>query len=200
MFPAEMRAAAGLAALGTLMPAGWTPSKNGAFEAVELGTDTVTIRHRRTGRLWRYPVTVRGRAASDLEVEIRAESRGTAQLTLVDLPEPDRETLRQMAQASLLPAVLDQAARDAVAAGVLPYAEALEHAMLRHLDGEAEAADLDALAAALDLLALDRRPVPFNVQTSFYRLYTAGSAAGRARLAPLLRRFGFSDTLAGTGD
>jgi hypothetical protein len=38
--------------------------------------------------------------------------------------------------------------------------------------------------------------VPFDVQTSFYRLYRAAPPTDRARLRGLLGRFGFVDALA----
>jgi len=194
-FPPEVRVAAGVAALSTLL-AGQVPPSQGVFDVVEGSPPTVTIRHRRTGRTWRFGVSVQGRAATGLLIELTDEAGIVSRLTLADLPEPSRETLRRHAQASLLPAVLDREERDEVAAGVVPYGEALQRAMLRHLDGDAAAADVDGLTAALDLLAMDRRPVPFDVQTSFYRLYRAAPPTDRARLSGLLGRFGFVDALA----
>ena len=194
-FPPEIRVGAGVAALSTLLAA-QVPLSEGVFDVVESSLQMVTIRHRRTGRTWRFGVSVQGRAAAGLLIDLTDAAGVVSRLTLADLPEPSREALRRHAQASLLPAVLDQTERDEVAAGVVPYGEALERAMLRHLDGDAAAADVDGLTAALDLLAMDRRPVPFDVQTSFYRLYRAASPTDRARLNGLLGRFGFADALA----
>jgi hypothetical protein len=120
-------------------------------------------------------------------------------VSLTGLPEPARDALRRHSQANLLPAVLNLAEREAVAAGVDPYATALRRAMLRHLGDDAAHVNLPAIRAALDLLALDRRPVPFDVQTQFYAIYRSASGEALGRLRPLLPDFGFSEAVEVSG-
>jgi hypothetical protein len=131
-----------------------------------------------------------------LPIRITEEQTGvTRDLTVASVPEPARELLRRHVQARLIPDVLDRGEREGVAAGVLPYGDALRQAMLRHLGEDAAHTSAEALSAALDLLALDRRPVPFEVQTRFYRILAAADPASRARLAPMAARFGFAPGL-----
>jgi hypothetical protein len=194
--PAEVRAAGGVAILATHAPTE-VPLVVAGFEVLEARPERVRIRHGRTGREWRFRVTMGGTPSTDLDVRlVEGDGDGPERaLTLRDVPEPAREALRRHAQARLLPAVFDPGERDAVAAGVLPYAQALQHAMLRHLGEYPATVNHDAVRAALDLLALDRRPVPFDVQTKFYELCRQAMGRDRERLNRYLAEFGFSDPL-----
>ncbi|HSR14640.1 MAG TPA: DUF3536 domain-containing protein, partial [Gemmatimonadales bacterium] len=196
--PATARAAAGVAALARFAPT-LVPTSLGVFDVIRATTELVVVRHRRTGRTTTMQTQVVGDGVTELEVQVDDVDTPVAPVVvqLTQLPEPARDALRQHAQATLLPAVLSLAEREAVAAGVQAYADALRRAMLRHLGQDAAHVNLAALRAALSLLALDRRPVPFDVQTQFYRIYTGADPEAAARLAPLVEDFGFSAVLAG---
>jgi hypothetical protein len=189
------RTAAGVAALARHAPVA-VPLRLGTFEVRRASAQGVTIRHLLTGTEHRYRTTVGDRVTDHLPIQLVNEASGAiCDLTLADVPEPARELLRRHVQARLIPDVLDRGEREGVAAGVVAYGDALRVAMLRHLGEDAAHANLEALGAALDLLALDRRPVPFEVQTRLYRIYSEAGTGGRARLAPLLPAFGFSAAL-----
>lgn len=189
------RAAAGVAALARHAPVA-VPLRLGVFEIRRASADAVTLRHRRTGAEFRYRAAVGDRVSDTLPIRLTDEGSGAdSELTLTEVPEPARELLRRHVQARLIPDVLDRGEREGVAAGVVAYGDALRQAMLRHLGEDAAHANLAALNAALDLLALDRRPVPFEVQTRLYRIYAEAGTGARARLAPLLPAFGFSPAL-----
>jgi hypothetical protein len=190
--PAELRAAAGLAALVALFPRA-VPSAIGTCELIEATRGAVRVRHLRTGRESAWQAEVHRDSVVHLEVRI-APADGSAPPRVLgygDLPEPVRETIRAGSQARLLAAVLDDGERLRLAGGVTRLPEALEQAMLRHLGPEPGASDVVALVAAVDLLALMGAPVPFRVQTHYYRHYLRATPAERHRLEPLRERFGF---------
>ena len=60
------------------------------------------------------------------------------------------------------------------------------------MPAEAHGLDLDRLSRTLDVLALERLPVPFDAQTRFYRIMTQGPRETRRLLLPFATRFGFS--------
>ncbi len=192
--PAAIRAAAGVAALARFAPT-LVPTSLGVFDVVRATGEGVVVRHQRTGRLTTLRTEVVGDGVTELEVRVDdLETPGTPMVVhLTQLPEPARDALRRHTQARLLPAVLSLAEREAVAAGVQPYGDALRRAMLRHLGDDAAHVNLPAVRAALSLLALDRRPVPFDVQTQFYRIYTGAGPEAAAQLMPLLGDFGFAE-------
>ena len=194
--PAEIRAGASIAALARFAPT-YVPTMLGVFDVVRATAEAVVIRHQRTGRTFTMRTEVVGNGVTELEVRVDdLDTPGTPiVVSLTELPEPARDALRRHSQANLLPAVLNLAEREAVAAGVDPYATALRRAMLRHLGDDAAHVNLPAIRAALDLLALDRRPVPFDVQTQFYAIYRSASGDVLARLRPLLADFGFSEAV-----
>jgi hypothetical protein len=190
--PAAHRVAAGVAALAAAAD-GATPPAVGVWDVVEASDGLVTVRHRRTGETVHAAATVRLDGVARLRVGVRPSGGPESAVAFADLPEPVRATLRRLTQARLVASALNGPEREALAAGTRTFAEVLERAMLRHLGGSAETAEIEALRVALDLLALDSRPVPFDVQTRFHRLVSAATPAGRARLAPLAPLFGFSE-------
>lgn len=194
------RTAAGVAALARHAPVA-VPLRLGVFDVHHASAESVRIRHRRTGVESSFRTAVGERVTDHLQIRIADEATGvTHDLTLTDVPEPARELLRRHVQARLIPDVLDRGEREGVAAGVLAYGEALRNAMLRHLGEDAAHTDPAALGAALELLALDRRPVPFEVQNRFYRILMAAEPPARERLAPMLAPFGFAPSLLTTGE
>jgi hypothetical protein len=191
-FTGPVRVAAGLAAVAAVEP-DTLPAELGGFEAARVGADQVAVRHRRTGRVSEFASAVRLDGIARMTVELTGPDGMHATLGIADVPEPTREILRASAQRRLLETAFDAAERDALAKGTGGLAQVLERAMLRHLGEGAETAELDALWAALDLLALDARPVPFDVQTRFYHLCRVASEEGRTRLRPLAPWFGFAE-------
>lgn len=196
--PAEARAAAAIAALAALLPEERLDGL-GTLQVRAARRDAVTLRHRRTGRetSWRAEVH------RDSVVHLRAlvaPAEGDAPgvtLTFPDLPEAVREIIRRGSQPRLLATALGTRDCADIASGLLTFDQAIRQAMLRHLGPDAAHADIAALTAALDLLALEAHPVPFETQTVFYRHYLSAAEDQRLRLEPLRERFGFSDLAAG---
>ncbi|HEX9754762.1 MAG TPA: DUF3536 domain-containing protein [Gemmatimonadales bacterium] len=186
------RAAAGLAALAAVDPDGASPAALGTYDLVDDSSARVAVRHRRTRKTSEFSVAVHQDGVARLVVELTEPAGRTARLGVGELPEPARELLRERAQRRLLGAAFDEEERAVLARGTRTFAQVLEQAMCRHLGDRAESVDLEALRAALDLLALDARPVPFDVQTRFYRVYTQAPPQHRARLQDLASSFGFS--------
>jgi len=80
---------------------------------------------------------------------------------------------------------LERAARPAVGRELLRAVSALEH------DQSARA--LGAVTALVDRLEReDKSPIPFDVQTTFYRIRRAAPSQRKAQLAPLAWRLGFA--------
>ncbi len=189
--PPEHRVAAAATAIAAVA-GGVAPPALGVCD-VRLGEHgAVVVRHTRTGRETTFETRVAMDGTARLRAEVAEPWSPARELGFADLPEPARATLRRLTQARLVEQAFNQVERDALAAGTKSFAQVLERAMVRHLGGDAATADLEALAAALDLLALDSRPVPFDVQTRFHLLMHRADHDGRARLTPLAPRFGFT--------
>ena len=87
----------------------------------------------------------------------------------------------------LRPLVLDARETEQVANGRVEYRRAIADALVRRLPwdpAEAEELDLEGITRALDLLALEARPVPFEAQTRFARLLAQGPPELRNPDAP----------------
>ena len=192
--PGEARAAAGYAAVLALAPER-VRSVVGAYLVGPSAEGRLEVRHRRTGSCWRFAAQIRRPDPISFEVELRPEgSPGIRTLTLDEVPEHERDEARRAIRAELRSEVLDEEIQRQIDEGRLSYRRAVSLALIRQLPADPAAPgelDTDRLALTLDLLALDRQPVPFDAQTRCYRLLTEGPARHRAALAPLAERFGF---------
>jgi hypothetical protein len=186
-YSAEQRGAAGLGAAAALAPTA-VLTRLGIFTGVPSAPGVIHLRHGRTGRANEARVAVREANIRHLEVEVRVGGEDPVVLHLADLPEPAREAVRHAGQSALIARALNAGETDAVARGTTMFPEALETAMHRALAD----VDLAGLEAGLDLLALDNRPVPFDVQTHFVRAMAHAPPDTRDHLLALASRFGFA--------
>src|ERR1051326_3847120 len=171
--PGEARAAAGYAAVSELAPA-----------------------RLRAGREWRIEARVRRPTPIAVQVEIVVDGNDlTRTVHLAQLPEPEREEVRRALRAELRGAVLDQELEREVAEGKCGFRRAVASALVRQLPADPAApgeVDPERLARALDLLALEEMPIPFDAQTRFFRLLTNGRPRNRSALLALAERLGFT--------
>jgi hypothetical protein len=186
--PAAARIAAGHAAM-QIFPWGLLEQPASAWE-VEPDDDGLRLTDQRTGS----SVVTRGTVGRDdsgrLRFRIAVEGAGgEVPMGLGDLPETARAVVRAAITAALFPAELAASLQEL---GV-PGREALAARLLELLPGDMDLTSIDPalLHGALDLLDLDGGSVPFDAQSRFYEVMTAGSPAVRTMLAPFASRFGF---------
>jgi hypothetical protein len=182
-------AVAGGRALGAapevLLPPAW---------AIELEDHSLTARHRRTGGATTLGVAVHRPSAGHLSVVLTSpDGSMDREVGLRDLPDAAQEILLARIRADLVETWLTGAERRAVSEGA-PLATTVEHALEDAVAGLAAdgAAGMERVFGLLDLLELLGHPVPFDAQTTFYRV-RAGLPAERARsLEPVGHRLGFA--------
>jgi hypothetical protein len=193
--PAAPRVAAGYAAAREVAatPGDAVPR---AFQ-VEAGEtdDQLRVRHRATGVTEGVAVTVDRPRPGVLTVTARGVDRsGTWTLALPDLPERAAHLVLPALAGEVTDLWLTESESAAVCAGT-PLATVAGVALLRAVGALAD--DPSPMAQAqvadlADLLALLEAPVPFDVQTAFYRLRAALPADRAAPLEPVARRLGFA--------
>jgi hypothetical protein len=158
---------------------------------VEPDDDGLRLTDRRTGAT----VVTRGSVRRDEagQLRFRIELDGAVEPVVVglgDLPETARAVVRAALTAALFPAEL-AASLQALA---VPNREAFAARLLELLPADLDLHSMDPalLHGALDLLDLDGGAVPFDAQSRFYEVMTAGSPGVRTALAPFSSRFGFA--------
>lgn len=193
--PGQLRAAAGYAGLLAVSP----EAVRSALGAYLVGPDargTLDVRHRRTGAEWTVSAVVHRPEPAALEVSVAAEGTAAgAAFLLEELPEYEGDQIRLALRRQLRQGLLTPEQDRRIADGILRFERALAWSLVRQLPGdprEAHGLDLDRLTRTLDLLALERQPVPFDAQTRFYRIMLHGPGETRRLLSPLAPRFGFS--------
>ena len=191
--PPVARVAASYAAARRVVP-GWPADRAYCYAAAERG-DRIGLTHLRTGRTWSAQVGVQ--RSGELQVAVRVGMPGAKPVTLqvAELFERERGAVRAALTAALAARALapdDTTALQAGAAGAAEvYARALMRAVRVLMAGGAEAPTGD-VTALLDLFALQCWPVPFEVQTQFWRWWSALPAGEAHTLASLARRLGFA--------
>ncbi|HWP37081.1 MAG TPA: DUF3536 domain-containing protein [Gemmatimonadales bacterium] len=186
---ARVAAAAALAAALGLDPARAVPT---AWAAAH-HEGVCDVRHVRTGAAATFRCVPRRASPGRLSVIVRSADGSDHELGVPDLPESSQEILRARLRAELMERWFDREAHDAVASGT-PPAIAAERALrgavseLRHDSNDADVR-VEALA---DLLELFGHPVPFDVQTEFYRVRAALPADRAAALEHVAHRLGFA--------
>jgi len=193
--PGHLRAAAGYAGLLDVFPEA-VRSTLGAYLVGPNGRGTLDVKHRRTGAEWSVTAVVHRPEPVALEVSVSAEgpAPGTA-FPLAELPEYEEEQIRLALRRQLRQGLFPPDDERRISDGVLRFDRAVAFALVRQLPDdprEAHGLDLDRLARLLDLLALERQPVPFDAQTRFYRIMMQGPRETRRLLAPFAAKFGFS--------
>jgi len=193
--PGHLRAAAGYAGLLAVAPDA-VRSILGAYLVGPDGRGALEVKHRRTGAEWTVTAAVHWPRPVALDVSVVAEgSDHGAEFPLGELPEFEEDQIRLALRRQLREGLLTPEEDRRIADGVLRFDRALALALVRQLPdvpGEAHGLDLDRLSRTLDLLALERLPVPFDAQTRFYRIMTQGPRETRRLLLPFAIRFGLS--------
>jgi hypothetical protein len=200
-FSGEERAAAGFAVTSALSPEHTRPVV-GAYLVGSLGESLVQTQHRRTGRLSRFSVAVHRDGGLSLEVDVtRSGGSGPVTLRLDALPERERGLAREALRREALRRVLAADDLVRVAHGSVTYPDALRQAIVRLVPdrpADATAESATRLEGALELLAMEGLPIPFDAQTRFSQLMTAGDANAIHHFGRLALKMGFSrDAFAG---
>jgi hypothetical protein len=156
--------------------------------------DQLAVEHRRTGATERVAVAVERPRPGALAITVRPAGAERAwPLVVGDLP----ERAARLVVPELAREVADLWFTDAEAAAACagtPFGAVAAGALLRAVRALADDASPIALAEVtdlVDLLGLLEAPVPFDVQTTFYRLRTAAPPERAAPLGVVGRRLGF---------
>jgi alpha-amylase/alpha-mannosidase (GH57 family) len=199
--PAPARVAAGYAAVRRFAPR--AEEARGGCYVVRDREDRVLLTHCRTGREHEFRVAVGQVDGSRPTIDVvSAEGAAPLRLGLADLPERHRLPIVAALREQLLARTLAPEQATLLATGGAD----LTHVAGRALLGAVAALEHDQSPRAIgtvmdlaDLLQLDGGHIPFDVQTTFYRLRGASSPERAAQLAPVARRLGFADGRAGAG-
>jgi alpha-amylase/alpha-mannosidase (GH57 family) len=194
--PAPERVAAGHVALRRLAPE--SDALCGGRYRVEETGDQVLLTDNRTGRFYRFRVSVERAAPTRLKITVAAMDTATppVRLGIPDLPEryrlPIAAALRKDVVARTLTpdetALLTEGSEDVKQVA----ADGLLQAVLALVDDQSADARKRVIALA-DLVELSGDAIPFDVQTAFYRI-RAGIPAERAtELRPVAWRLGFAE-------
>jgi alpha-amylase/alpha-mannosidase (GH57 family) len=188
---APVRVAAGHAALHDVAP---RAAVGLAGYAVRLEGDRVTVTDSRTARSSVFHVSVERREAAQITVGVAGSAGEAWRLSLADLGERHREAVK----AELRRTIAERRLAPHEVAAAVEGGETFAHIVGDALAGAVAALGFDAseeararvrdLAALLDLVGFT---VPFDVQTTFYRIRAAASPERSAALAPLSERLGF---------
>ncbi len=191
----EVRVAAAYAVSRELDP-GVTPRDIGPYH-VEPGADGhLAVQQQRTGRIRQYQTNAEAPNGLETSVEVReATADSPVQVTFADLPELEQDSIRASLRRVLRPEVLEPADAGRVVDGLVDYRRAIGEALIRQLPSDPAATngiDLEGIIRALDLLAVENRPVPFEAQTRYARLLAQAPPELRRSLRGLAERFGFA--------
>jgi len=192
--PQPARAAASYAALHRLSP-GAAASRVACYEA-SAGGDRVRLVHRRTGSTSAFDVSVQTAGGPQLSVSVTpAGQSAVTRLSLDGLTEPERAAITRSLVATIASRNLTPRESASLCEGSASLGDVVERGLLARVEALARDRSDSALAAArdlLDLLELEGRSVPFDVQTAFDRIRGSLPAAEAQRLAPLAVRLGFA--------
>jgi alpha-amylase/alpha-mannosidase (GH57 family) len=190
--PAQVRAAAAYAAVRALEPEAPLPLR--CFVARE-EQGLVVLTHCRTGRAYRFRVTLEERDSLRLvAVVARPEGKEEWRVPLGQLPERSRDVARAALRRRLAARCLSEEARDAIAAGdsdlVRGASGEMEGAVRALLEGDSQEL-MERVMGLADLLELLGEPVPFDAQTAFHQVRQQAGPARARVLDPVARRLGF---------
>lgn len=192
--PGHVRAVAGYAAVRAVAP-GPARSDIGVYRVEPDGEGTCRVSHSRTGRVWRAATAVRGTRRLDFRVDVEPDGEPPHTVPLGHLPEPEHDRVRDALRAGLRTGIIGPEEERLILDGRRSYAEVLADVLTRQLPADparSDGLDLDRLDRTLDLFELEEQHIPFDAQTRFYRLLTAGPVALRRLLEPLAPRLGFA--------
>jgi hypothetical protein len=161
------------------------------------GGDRIGLTHRRTGRAAVFDVSVRHSGGARLSVTVvPVAGAGSVTLEAGDFLERERVAIATALTADVVARTLALDAAQRLGSGAATLAEVAEQSLLRAVRALAHDRSPQTLAAAFDLLDLFELrgwPVPFDVQTAFYRRRSSLTAEGARALAPLALRLGLAE-------
>jgi uncharacterized protein DUF3536/glycosyl hydrolase family 57 len=165
-------------------------------EAVELHGDSVRVTEPRTGRVHTFHATVRAKTSTDVITEVEREDGSRDTLHLADLPERQRHAIRSRLRRTILPRCLTQDELDLLVAGDVTLAGLVRVALLRtveQLEHDHNVEVVQLVNDLLDLIDQFEARIPFDTQTTFWRIWNAALPNRRAQLLALHARMGFTD-------
>jgi len=121
---------------------------------------------------------------------------GSVTLGAGDLLEREREAIAAALTVDVVARTLAPDAAERLGSGAATLAEVAEQSLLRAVRALVHDRSPQILAATFDLLDLFELrgwPVPFDVQTAFYRLRSSLPAENARALAPLALRLGLAE-------
>ena len=188
--PPPVRIAAGLAAARKLAPEG-TVSPGWLLEGPD---HDLALTNRRTGRSYELRAVL-DRNGQDLRVTMHAPQSGiTVALGLADLPDRQHTAIAAVFRGESLRRLLTSGEREALERGD-PIRPIVRGALLRRvtaLTGEAADPAREDILELLAILVHLGQPVPFEVQTAFYRIWRHQLTSHDPGLADLAWRLGFA--------
>jgi hypothetical protein len=194
------RSAAGYAAVRRFAPDAAGGAGAGCYVARESGDSGgggLVLTHARTGREHAFRVSVAPLDATDLTAVVAgADGTVVARLGLRDLPEWHRLAITGRLREELVARALPAEERRLLAKGEGDLTHLAEQALERAvaaLEHDQSPAALAAVVDLADLLELQGRTVPFDAQTTFYRIRVAAPPPVAAALSPVAWRLGFAE-------
>jgi hypothetical protein len=191
--PPVVRVAASCAAARSVVPS-WSADRAYGYDVAREG-EGLRLTHRRTGRTWALDVAVERPAEVRVVVRVLAPGAKPLVFEVADLLERERDAVRAALTAAVASRTLTPDERAAVQAGAIGLAGVFEAALARAVGALAAgggSAPAAAMSDLLDLFALHGWPVPFDVQSAFWRWWSPLPAAEAQAHAPLARRLGFA--------
>jgi hypothetical protein len=154
----------------------------------------VTVTEIRTGRSATFETQLEGAPTVHSSVRVRYVGSETAYVVpFLDMPESARTPMVRALRAQIIRRAFPDDARAAIVSGRpldsvarLVFADVVQALAL---DASVEA--VQPVLDLLDLFDLLELPIPFDTQTTFYRVWRATDEERTAALAPVARRLGF---------
>ncbi|MGQ0765564.1 MAG: DUF3536 domain-containing protein [Gemmatimonadota bacterium] len=188
---AAVRTVAGIAALNEL---GIVEDHTPAQFSIVVGTAETELVDRRTGRRQRFGARVAARSPGDICVEVEAAPDGRALLRRVcvpEFPERVRRRVRRALRDSLLPLCLTKEELSKLSSGEATLRGLVALALRRAVAQASDPASIGVASAMVDLFVQLETSIPFDVQTEYWRVWSAADGEGRVMLSPLGHKLGF---------
>jgi hypothetical protein len=200
--PAFLRVGAAQALWQSISPDQEADAGVPGFEARLLEIGRFEVAHKRTGRTWGVEAKVERLGAARLTVRVRPEG-DTADFQVVpfdEMPSRYREAIRRVLLGQVLALEMREGRIQTVDAILADLPAILEQAMLDALShlgkafGEPEASPEGAAERIRDLAQIHgyfQLPIPFTVQTNFFRILETASSEAISWLSGLREPLGF---------
>lgn len=193
---APERVAAGHVALRRLAPQS-DALCGGRYRVDETG-DQVLLTDNRTGRSYGFRVSIEREDPTRLAITVARVDAATppVRLGIAELPERYRLPIVAALRKDLVAHTLTPDETTLLAEGSEDVQDAAAQGLLQAVAALARDQSADArkrVMALADLLELDGDPIPFDVQTTFYRIRSGIPAEQAAALRPVAWRLGFAE-------